>query len=490
MRWDTVIGLEIHVQLSTVTKIFSGASTLFGAKPNSQACAVDLAMPGTLPVLNSKAVDHAIMLGLAINAEIPTISVFERKNYFYPDLPKGYQTTQLERPVIGKGKIPIVLEDGTIKEIRIHHAHLEEDAGKSLHSGDFDSDLSGIDLNRAGIPLIEIVTEPDLSSATEAVIFAKKLHSLVTSLGICDGRMAEGSLRFDVNVSVRPNGTNELGTRTETKNLNSFKFMEEAILLEVDRQIDILENGGSVTQETRLYNGETKTGYSMRSKEEANDYRYFPCPDLLPVAINKSYLKKIRKKLPELPDERSTRLVAEYGIGTSEANLLAATKEISEYFETVAITSENSNQAANWTLGELMSRLNTANLPIIESPVSAEELGVLIRRICDNTISGKIAKQVLDAIWKGEGTTDVIIKERGFKQLTDTKALNKIVTSVISDNPKMVSDFINADPQRRKKKLGGLMGQIMKRSKGQADPKRANDLLSHKLHEIINGESN
>tara|TARA_E500000178_G_scaffold337452_1_gene376627 strand:- start:5511 stop:6983 length:1473 start_codon:yes stop_codon:yes gene_type:complete len=490
MRWDTVIGLEIHVQLSTVTKIFSGASTLFGAKPNSQACAVDLAMPGTLPVLNSKAVDHAIMLGLAINAEIPTISVFERKNYFYPDLPKGYQTTQLERPVIGKGKIPIVLEDGTIKEIRIHHAHLEEDAGKSLHSGDFDSDLSGIDLNRAGIPLIEIVTEPDLSSATEAVIFAKKLHSLVTSLGICDGRMAEGSLRFDVNVSVRPNGTNELGTRTETKNLNSFKFMEEAILLEVDRQIDILENGGSVIQETRLYNGETKTGYSMRSKEEANDYRYFPCPDLLPVAINKSYLKKIRKKLPELPDERSTRLVAEYGIGTSEANLLAATKEISEYFETVAITSENSNQAANWTLGELMSRLNTANLPIIESPVSAEELGVLIRRICDNTISGKIAKQVLDAIWKGEGTTDVIIKERGFKQLTDTKALNKIVTSVISDNPKMVSDFINADPQRRKKKLGGLMGQIMKRSKGQADPKRANDLLSHKLHEIINGESN
>ncbi len=490
MRWDTVIGLEIHVQLLTVTKIFSGASTLFGAKPNSQACAVDLAMPGTLPVLNSKAVDHAIMLGLAINAEIPTISVFERKNYFYPDLPKGYQTTQLERPVIGKGKIPIVLEDGTIKEIRIHHAHLEEDAGKSLHSGDFDSDLSGIDLNRAGIPLIEIVTEPDLSSATEAVIFAKKLHSLVTSLGICDGRMAEGSLRFDVNVSVRPNGTNELGTRTETKNLNSFKFMEEAILLEVDRQIDILENGGSVIQETRLYNGETKTGYSMRSKEEANDYRYFPCPDLLPVAINKSYLKKIRKKLPELPDERSTRLVAEYGIGTSEANLLAATKEISEYFETVAITSENSNQAANWTLGELMSRLNTANLPIIESPVSAEELGVLIRRICDNTISGKIAKQVLDAIWKGEGTTDVIIKERGFKQLTDTKALNKIVTSVISDNPKMVSDFINADPQRRKKKLGGLMGQIMKRSKGQADPKRANDLLSHKLHEIINGESN
>ena len=490
MRWDTVIGLEIHVQLSTATKIFSGASTLFGAKPNSQACAVDLAMPGTLPVLNSKAVDNAIMLGLAIDAEIPSISVFERKNYFYPDLPKGYQTTQLERPVIGKGKIPIVLEDGTIKEIRIHHAHLEEDAGKSLHTGDFDSELSGIDLNRAGIPLIEIVTEPDLSSATEAVIFAKKLHSLVTSLGICDGRMAEGSLRFDVNVSVRPNGTNELGTRTETKNLNSFKFMEEAILLEVGRQIDILENGGSVIQETRLYNGETKTGYSMRSKEEANDYRYFPCPDLLPVAITESYLKKIRKKLPELPDERSTRLVAEYGIGKSEAHLLAATKELSEYFETVAITSENANQAANWTIGELMSRLNTANLPILESPVSAEELGTLIRRICDDTISGKIAKQVLDAIWKGEGTTDVIIKERGLKQLTDTKALNAIVTSVISDNPKMVSDFINADPRRRKKKLGGLMGQIMKRSKGQADPKLANDLLSHKLQQIINGESN
>ncbi len=489
MRWDTVIGLEIHVQLSTVTKIFSGASTSFGAEPNSQACAIDLAMPGTLPVLNSRAVENAIMLGLAINAEIPTMSVFERKNYFYPDLPKGYQTTQLERPVIGKGKIPILLKDGTTKEIRIHHAHLEEDAGKSLHTGNFDAGFSGIDLNRAGIPLIEIVTEPDLSNATEAVIFAKKLHSLVTSLGICDGRMAEGSLRFDVNVSIRPNGSKILGTRTETKNLNSFKFMEEAIMLEVDRQIEILEEGGAVIQETRLYNGETKSGHSMRSKEEANDYRYFPCPDLLPIAITESFLQEIRNKLPELPDERLIRLMAEYRVGASEADLLAANKDLSNYFETVAVTSENPKQAANWTLGELMGRLKTTNLPITESPVSAEELGRLVKRVCDNTISGKIAKQVFDAMWKGEGTVDFIIKDRNLKQLTDTKALNHIIALVISDNPKMVTDFINADAHLRKKRLGGLMGQIMKRSKGQADPKRVNDLLSRKLHELINGES-
>lgn len=488
MRWDSVIGLEIHVQLSTVTKIFSGASTLFGAKPNSQACAIDLAMPGTLPVLNSKAVDNAIMLGLAINAEIPPISIFERKNYFYPDLPKGYQTTQLEWPIIGKGKIPIVLRDGTKKEIRIHHAHLEEDAGKSLHSGNFGSGLSGIDLNRAGTPLIEIVTEPDLSSATEAVIFAKKIHSLVTSLGICDGHMAEGSLRFDVNVSVRPNGEKHLGTRTETKNLNSFKFMKEAITLEIDRQIEILEDGGSVIQETRLYNGETKTGYSMRSKEEANDYRYFPCPDLLPVEITESHVQEIRKKLPELPDERSIRLVSEYGISAFEADILSTSKELSNYFEIVAGKSKNSKQAANWTLGELMGRLNTANLPIMESPVAAEDLGVLVRRVCDHTISGKIAKQVFEAMWKGEGTADVIIRDRNLKQLTDLKALNELVTSVISDNPKMVNDFISSGPQHRKKKLGGLMGQIMRRSKGQADPKRTNDLLTRKLRELINGQ--
>jgi aspartyl-tRNA(Asn)/glutamyl-tRNA(Gln) amidotransferase subunit B len=324
MSWDTVIGLEIHVQLATKTKIFSGASTAYGAEPNTQACAIDLAMPGTLPVLNKQAVNYAIMFGLAIDAEIGQVSAFERKNYFYPDLPKGYQTTQLEKPIVGRGNVEIQLADGSTKNVRIHHAHLEEDAGKSLHEGNFNSSFSGIDLNRAGTPLIEIVSEPDMSNAEEAIAFAKKIHSIVTSIGICDGEMSQGSMRFDVNVSVKPSGSDTLGTRTETKNLNSFKFMEEAIKREVARQIDVIEDGGTIAQETRLYNGETKVARSMRSKEEANDYRYFPCPDLLPVVVSDEQVEELRRNLPELPDARQARFVEQYGLSDYDAGILSS----------------------------------------------------------------------------------------------------------------------------------------------------------------------
>ena len=352
MNWETVIGLEVHVQLATKTKIFSAASTAFGAEPNTQACAIDLAMPGTLPVVNQQAIDYAVMFGLAIDAEIGKTSVFERKNYFYPDLPKGYQTTQLEQPVVGPGTVDIQLDNGETKSVRIHHAHLEEDAGKSLHEGDFRSGVSGIDLNRAGTPLIEIVSEPDMSNAQEAVAFAKKLHSIVTSLGICDGEMSQGSMRFDVNISVRPQGEKKLGTRTETKNLNSFKFMEDAIHLEVERQIDVLEDGGEIKQETRLYNGETKVARSMRSKEEANDYRYFPCPDLLPVVISDEHVEQLRSKLPELPDAKQQRFIEQYDLSEYDAGVLSTHAAIANYFEQTATHSKNAKLTANWVSGE------------------------------------------------------------------------------------------------------------------------------------------
>jgi aspartyl-tRNA(Asn)/glutamyl-tRNA(Gln) amidotransferase subunit B len=358
MNWETVIGLEIHVQLATKTKIFSAASTAFGAAPNTQACEIDLAMPGTLPVVNKQAIDYAVMFGLAIDAEIGKTSVFERKNYFYPDLPKGYQTTQLEKPVVGAGVVDIQLDNGDTKSIRIHHAHLEEDAGKSLHEGNFRSGVSGIDLNRAGTPLIEIVSEPDMSNAQEAVAFAKKLHSIVTSLGICDGEMSQGSMRFDVNISIRPQGETKLGTRTETKNLNSFKFMEDAIHLEVERQIDVLEDGGEIIQETRLYNGETKVARSMRSKEEANDYRYFPCPDLLPVVISDEHVAQLRDNLPELPDARQQRFIADYELSQYDATVLSADAATASYFEQAAKKSGNAKLTANWVAGELSARLN------------------------------------------------------------------------------------------------------------------------------------
>jgi aspartyl-tRNA(Asn)/glutamyl-tRNA(Gln) amidotransferase subunit B len=485
MNWETVIGLEVHVQLATKTKIFSAASTAFGAEPNTQACAIDLAMPGTLPVVNQQAIDYAVMFGLAIDAEIGKTSVFERKNYFYPDLPKGYQTTQLEQPVVGPGTVDIQLDNGDTKSVRIHHAHLEEDAGKSLHEGDFRSGVSGIDLNRAGTPLIEIVSEPDMSNAQEAVAFAKKLHSIVTSLGICDGEMSQGSMRFDVNISVRPQGEEKLGTRTETKNLNSFKFMEDAIHLEVERQIDVLEDGGEIKQETRLYNGETKVARSMRSKEEANDYRYFPCPDLLPVVISDEHVEQLRSKLPELPDAKQQRFIEQYDLSEYDAGVLSTHAAIANYFEKTATHSKNAKLTANWVAGELSARLNTESLSIGQSPVSAEQLAGLIVRIADNSISSKMAKQVFDGIWNGEGDADQIIEKRGLKQVSDSGALESMVAEVLANNQAMVEDYINTDPDKRKKKLGGFMGQIMKASKGQANPQQVSQILAKKLAKLL-----
>ena len=485
MSWDTVIGLEIHVQLATKTKIFSGASTAYGAEPNTQACAIDLAMPGTLPVLNKQAVNYAIMFGLAIDAEIGQVSAFERKNYFYPDLPKGYQTTQLEKPIVGRGNVEIQLADGSTKNVRIHHAHLEEDAGKSLHEGNFNSSFSGIDLNRAGTPLIEIVSEPDMYSAEEAIAFAKKIHSIVTSIGICDGEMSQGSMRFDVNVSVKPSGSDTLGTRTETKNLNSFKFMEEAIKREVARQIDVLEDGGSIVQETRLYNGETKVARSMRSKEEANDYRYFPCPDLLPVVVSDEQVAELRRNLPELPDARQARFVEQYSLSEYDAGILGTDAAMANYFEAVTSACSNAKLAANWTMGELSARLNNEDLSIANSPVNAQQLAGLIVRIADNSISGKMAKEVFEAIWDGEGSADEIIEARGLKQVSDTGALEQMVADVLAANQAMVDDYINTDEAKRKKKLGGFMGQIMKASKGQANPQQVNQILAQKLSELL-----
>ena len=483
--WETVIGLEVHVQLATKTKIFSGASTAFGAEPNTQACAIDLAMPGTLPVLNKQAVNYAIMFGLAIDAEIARESAFERKNYFYPDLPKGYQTTQLEKPIVGRGNVEIQLADGSKKSIRIHHAHLEEDAGKSLHEGNFSSNFSGIDLNRAGTPLIEIVSEPDMRNAEEAVAFAKKLHSIVTSIGICDGEMSQGSMRFDVNVSVRPRGTTELGTRTETKNLNSFKFMEEAIAREVERQIDLIEDGGKVIQETRLYNGDTKVARSMRSKEEANDYRYFPCPDLLPVIVSEETIAELRRTLPELPDARQARFVAQYELSDYDAGILSSDAATAHYFETVVSHSNNAKLAANWIMGELSARLNSQDLSVAKSPVSAEQLAGLIARISDSSISGKMAKDVFEGMWAGQGSADDIIEARGLKQVSDSGALEKILADVLAANPAMVEDYINSDESKRGKKLGGFMGKIMQASKGQANPQQVNQLLLQKLNTLL-----
>ena len=485
MNWETVIGLEVHVQLATKSKIFSGASTAFGAEPNTQACAIDLAMPGTLPVVNKQAIDYAIMFGLAIDADIAKTSVFERKNYFYPDLPKGYQTTQLEQPIVGAGSVGISLDNGDTKSIRIHHAHLEEDAGKSLHEGDFRSGVSGIDLNRAGTPLIEIVSEPDMRNAQEAVAYAKKLHSIVTSLGICDGEMSQGSMRFDVNISVRPAGTSELGTRTETKNLNSFKFMEEAIHLEVERQIELIEDGGEVIQETRLYNGETRTARSMRSKEEANDYRYFPCPDLLPVVVTDKHIQQLKDQLPELPDARQERFVSQYALTDYDANVLGSDAKVANYVEQTAQQSGNAKLSANWVAGELSARLNTENISIDLSPVAPEQLAGLIKRIADNSISGKMAKQVFEAIWAGEGDADEIIEAKGLKQVSDSGALEAMVDEVLNNNQAMVEDYISTDPDKRKKKLGGFMGQIMKASKGQANPQQVSQILAQKLNKLV-----
>ncbi len=479
MSWETVIGLEIHVQLATKTKIFSGSSTAFGAEPNTQACAIDLALPGILPVLNAEAVRMALMFGLAIDAEIPKRSVFERKNYFYPDLPKGYQTTQLAEPIVGAGHVDVDLADGNTKRVRIHHAHLEEDAGKSLHE-DY-AGQSGIDLNRAGTPLIEIVTEPDMRTAEEAVAFAKKLHGIVTTLGICDGEMAQGSMRFDVNISVRKKGEEKLGTRTETKNLNSFRFMEEAIKLEVERQIDVIEDGGRIIQETRLYNGDTKTARSMRSKEEANDYRYFPCPDLLPVVIEDTYIAELKAALPELPDAKQKRFIEQYGLSSYDASLLSADRVMSAYFEQVTSVSGDAKLAANWVIGDLSAALNRNGLGFTNSPVSSSQLGDLIARIKDSTISGKIAKQVFEILWEEGGSVDAIIEQKGLKQVSDSGAIEKIVDDIIAASPQQVENYRAAAEDKRPKMLGFFVGQIMKVSQGKANPQQVNDILLKKL---------
>ena len=483
MAWETVIGLEVHVQLATRTKLFSGTATTFGAEPNTQASANDLAMPGTLPLPNREAFRYAVMFGLAINAEIGKTSVFERKNYFYPDLPKGYQTTQLAQPIVGAGWVDIQLKDGTHKRVRIHHAHLEEDAGKSLHE-DYHG-MTGIDLNRAGMPLIEIVSEPDMRSAEEAVAVAKKLHSIVTSLGICDGNMSQGSMRFDVNVSVRKKGDDKLGTRTETKNLNSFKFMEDAIALEVARQIDLIEDGGEVVQETRLYNGETRTARSMRTKEEANDYRYFPCPDLLPVVLEDSYIEEIRASLPELPDARHERFMEQYGLSDYDAGVLGDDAAMARYFEEVVAVAGDAKLAANWIMGELSARLNASDMDIDQCPVSAEHLGQMVRRIIDGTISTRMAKDVLQALWDGEGDPDTIIDKRGLKQVSDSGAIEAMVDEVIANSPKQVENYRSADDAKRPKMLGYFVGQVMKASKGQANPQQVNEVLLRKLDELL-----
>lgn len=482
MTWETVIGLEVHTQLTTKTKIFSGASTAFGAAPNTQACAIDLAMPGTLPVLNAEAVRMAVMFGVAIDAEIGLVSAFERKNYFYPDLPKGYQTTQLEKPIVLAGKVAIQLDDGSTKYIRIHHAHLEEDAGKSLHE-DFHG-MSGIDLNRAGTPLIEIVSEPDMSSPEEAVAFAKKLHALVVSIGICDGEMAQGSMRFDVNISVRKKGE-ALGTRTETKNLNSFRFMEKAIIQEVERQIDLIEDGGKVVQETRLYDGDTDTARSMRSKEEANDYRYFPCPDLLPVEIDQAYVDAVRASLPELPEARRQRFIASFDLSAYDAGVLTDDSATADYFETVADHCGDAKLAANWVMGELAAKLNSEEKHIQHCPVSAEQLAALIARIIDKSISNKMAREVFAAMWSGEGEPDAIIEARGLKQVSDSGAIEAMVDEVIANSAKQVENYRNADEAKRPKMLGYFVGQIMKASRGQANPQQVNEVLLKKLNALL-----
>jgi aspartyl-tRNA(Asn)/glutamyl-tRNA(Gln) amidotransferase subunit B len=479
MQWESVIGLEVHLQLATKSKIFSGSPTAFGAEPNTQASAVDLAMPGVLPVLNEKAVCYAVKFGLGIGAHISKRSVFDRKNYFYPDLPKGYQISQFEFPIVGQGSFEILLENGNTRSIGITRAHLEEDAGKSLHE-DFHGQ-TGIDLNRAGTPLLEIVSEPDIRTAAEAVAYLKALHSLVTYLGISDGNMAEGSMRCDVNISLRPAGSKTLGTRAEIKNVNSFRFVEKAIRHEIERQSAILEAGGKVVQETRLYDAERDETRPMRSKEVANDYRYFPEPDLLPVVIDDAYIEAIRSTLPELPADKRQRFLTQYGLSLYDANILSDSRALADYFESVAAECGDAKIAANWVQVELLGQLNRDLSSIENCPVSAANLGGLIRRILDHSISGKIAKQVFEAMWQGEGSADTIIEARGLQQVSDSSALETIVEEVISANAAQVKQYLDADEAKRKKLVGFFVGQVMKLSKGQANPQMVNDLLAKKL---------
>jgi aspartyl-tRNA(Asn)/glutamyl-tRNA(Gln) amidotransferase subunit B len=475
--WEVVIGLEIHAQLATKSKIFSCSATAYGAPPNSQADLIDLAYPGVLPVLNAEAVHMAVKFGLAVGAKVARHSVFARKNYFYPDLPKGYQISQYELPIVANGKLQIVLDDGAVKTIGITRAHLEEDAGKSLHEGL--ANATGIDLNRAGTPLLEIVSEPDIRSAKEAVAYMKKIHTLVRYLEICDGNMQEGSFRCDANVSVRPKGREKLGTRAEIKNLNSFRFVEKAIQYEVVRQIELIESGGSVVQETRLYDSDKHETRSMRSKEEANDYRYFPDPDLLPVQLDQAFIEGVRATLPELPDEKATRFAKDFALSPYDAGVLSASRELGAYFEATvaAMGAQHAKLAANWVMGEVSSALNRDNLDIGDTRVSALELAALLARIVDATISGKIAKEVFEAMWSERKSADAIIEARGLKQITDPGALTSVIDAVIAANPRQLADYRAG----KDKLFGFFVGQVQKATGNKANPAQLNDLLRVKL---------
>ncbi|MCU7834083.1 MAG: Asp-tRNA(Asn)/Glu-tRNA(Gln) amidotransferase subunit GatB [gamma proteobacterium symbiont of Taylorina sp.] len=475
MQWEVVIGLEIHVQLSTRSKIFSGSSTAYGAEPNTQMSTVDMGLPGVLPVFNGEALKKSVMFGLAVGAKINNRSVFDRKNYFYPDSPKAYQISQLYYPVVGEGHIDIELDNGETKRIGVTRAHMEEDAGKSLHENFHGQ--TGIDLNRAGTPLLEIVSEPDLRSAVEAVAYMKKIHSIVRYLGISDGNMQEGSFRCDANVSLRPKGQEEFGTRAELKNINSFRFVEKAINVEIERQMDILEEGGRIVQETRLYDADKNETRPMRSKEEANDYRYFPDPDLLPIVISDEEIEAIRATLPELPDEKCTRYVSELGLAEKDARALTVDRNMADYFEQVQQAVDDSKMAANWLLGEVSALINKNDMDIKDCPVTAELLIGLLKRIKDNTISGKIAKEIFQAMWTGEGDADAIIDKKGLKQITDNGAIEAIIDEVISNNPGQVAEFKNGKEQL----IGFFVGQVMKASKGKANPGQVNQLLQQKL---------
>ena len=474
-QWEAVIGLEIHVQLSTNSKLFSGASTNFGASPNTQACNIDLAMPGVLPVLNEEVLRMAIKLGIALNAEINSPTSFARKNYFYPDSPKGYQISQMDKPIVENGHLDIELEDGSTKRIGVTRAHLEEDAGKSLHE-DFEGQ-SGIDLNRAGTPLIEIVSEPEISSPEEAVSYLKSIHSIIRYLNISDGNMAEGSMRCDANVSVRKVGETELGTRTETKNVNSFRFVEKAIHYEINRQINEIESGKTIAQETRLYDSQKNTTRPMRSKEFANDYRYFPEPDLLPVILDEEFINSVKETMPELPNEKKIRLMEVYKLSEYDSSLLAADKDLANFFEEVTKESNSPKLSANWIMGEFLAELNKENLSIVESKVSAKQLGVLIRRIEDSTISGKIAKEVFEKMWASSKDTDDIISEQGLQQVTDLSEIEKMVEEVINKNPDQLEKYLSG----KDRLFGFFVGQVMKASQGKANPKQVNDILKSKL---------
>lgn len=476
MTWEPVIGLEVHIQLLTKSKIFSSASTAFGALPNTQACAVDLGLPGILPVLNQAAVQMAVKLGLAIEGEIAKHSVFSRKNYFYPDLPKGYQISQYELPIVKNGHLNLYLDAGKAKNISIQRAHLEEDAGKSLHE-DFQG-MTGIDLNRAGVPLLEIVSGPDLRSAEEAVIYLKTLHTLVRYLEICDGNMQEGSFRCDVNVSVRKIGDKILGTRAEIKNLNSFRFIEKAIKYEIDRQIALLEEGGKITQETRLYDSIKNETRPMRSKEEAHDYRYFPDPDLLPLALSEEFINAVRATLPELPEQKAKRFKTHYGLTDYDVKLLTSSKETADYFEQVVLESHcQPKLAANWVMGDLAALLNKENLNITESPISFTQLGNLLTRIEDKTISGKIAKTIFEALWKNGGSVDTFIERQGLKQLSDANTLENLITEILTAHPQELADYRSG----KTKLLGFFVGQVMKASEGKANPGEVNEILRKRL---------